>query len=125
MINSLSNSPVDHQADEHGRQDYVPEPNEDVRLLVDNIQGQDAERVVLLNSARGSVLVKDALGHPREDVDHRIDPTLLWRLREIHHSPAVGQELAIEELVHEDQLHDYVNQAEELADKVPNHVGAM
>ena len=47
--------PVDEdQAGDNGQEDH-PEPQEDVDLLVDDVQRQDAQRVVLLNLYRKMV----------------------------------------------------------------------
>ena len=40
-----------------------PEPDEDVDLLVDDVERQDAETVDGLDRARGAVLVERALRH--------------------------------------------------------------
>ena len=40
-----------------------PEPDEDVDLLVDDVERQDAETVDGLDCARGAVLVERALRH--------------------------------------------------------------
>ena len=42
--------------------DDKPEPEEDVNLLVDDVEGQNANAVKLLNASGGSELVKSALG---------------------------------------------------------------
>ena len=54
----------DHEVDggPNGESDE-PEPQEDVDLLVDDVHGQDAEAVLALDRARGTVLVEGALGH--------------------------------------------------------------
>ena len=43
--------------------DDEPEPEEDVDLLVDNVQRQDAQRVKLLHGSGRTELVELALGH--------------------------------------------------------------
>jgi len=54
-----------------------PEPDEDVNLFVDNVKRQNAESIMLLDVAGSAELVERALGHAREDVDHRINSILL------------------------------------------------
>ena len=44
-------------------QDDEPEPQEDVDLLVDDVEGQDAHGVVTLDRAGGTVFVEVAFGH--------------------------------------------------------------
>ena len=69
--------------DDHGPDDVdggedgeegEPDPEEDVDLLVDDVDGEDALRVVPLDGARGAVLAERALGHAREHPRHRVDP---------------------------------------------------
>ena len=50
------------QAGEQADKDE-PEPEKDVDLLVDDVEGEDAEAVVLLHGAGGAELVERALGH--------------------------------------------------------------
>ena len=44
-------------------QDDEPEPEEDVDLLVDDVLGENAKSVLVLNCTRGTVLVERALRH--------------------------------------------------------------
>ena len=46
----------------YGEEDE-PEPEQDVELLVDNVEGQDAQRVKLLHGSGRTELVELALGH--------------------------------------------------------------
>jgi len=57
-------------------QDDVPEPEEDVNLLVQDVHAQHAEGVVQLNGARSSVLVEVTLGHLGKDVGHGVHALL-------------------------------------------------
>ena len=53
--------------DEGGARDQSngdkPEPQEDIDLLVDDVESEDAETVLVLDGARGTILVEGALGH--------------------------------------------------------------
>ena len=51
----------------HRDQEYQPEPDEHVELLVDDVDGQHAESVVGLDGAAGSVLLVQTLRHAGED----------------------------------------------------------
>ena len=51
-----------------------PDPEEDVDLLVDDVDGEDALRVVALDRAGGAELAEGALGHAREHARHWVDP---------------------------------------------------
>ena len=67
-----NDDPVDDDEEAKDGERDEPEPEEDVDLLVDDVEGQDAEGVVLLHLAGGSELVEGALCHPRKDVDHGV-----------------------------------------------------
>ena len=96
--------PVEEDEGRQEAEDEEPEPQEDVDLFIDDVERKDAERVVLLHLARRAELVESALGHPREDVDHRVDPFLLVALRERDHVEAERQEGAVKECVHQEHL---------------------
>lgn len=66
--------------------------------------------------------MEDALGHPGEDVDHGVDAVVLRGLGEIHHPPAVGEEFTVEELVHDVQLCDDVDQTQTFTGPVADGV---
>ena len=61
---------------DHGEegQNHEPEVEEDVDLLVDDVDGEDALRVVALDRAGGTVLAEGALGDAREHPRHGVDP---------------------------------------------------
>ena len=96
--------PVEEDERREKAEDQEPEPEEDVDLFVDDVERQDAERVVLLHFARRAELAESALGHSREDVDHRVDALLLVALRERDHVEAERQKGAVEERVHQKHL---------------------
>lgn len=98
----------DEPVEEHERreeaEDEEPEPQEDVDLFVDHVERQDAEGVVLLHLAGRAELVESALGHARENVDHRVDALLLVALGERDHVEAEREERPVEERVHQKHL---------------------
>ena len=55
---------VDEVQDGDDGQEDEPEPQEDEDLLVDDVEGEHAEGVVLLEGAGVTVLVEGALGQP-------------------------------------------------------------
>ena len=55
---------VDDDQGSEGAKDEHPEPEEDVDLLVEDVDGQDAERVVLLQLPGWAKFVKSALCQP-------------------------------------------------------------
>ena len=61
---------VEEVEDGEDGEDAEPEPEEDVDLLVDDVDGEDALDVVALDGAAGPVLVEGALGHPWKDLGH-------------------------------------------------------
>ena len=85
----------------------VPEPEEDVDLLVDDVHGQDAEAVLVLHRAGGTVLVEGALGHLREDAVHGVHAVLERLLAHAEHVGAVAGELTAEEHVHQVDLEQF------------------
>ena len=93
----------DHHSGQHCQQQEV-EPQEDVDLLIDNVDGQDAEGVVALNVSGRTKLVEGALGHPREDVDDRVYTILLVAQGKGNDLDAEGEESSVEEAVHQKEL---------------------
>lgn len=77
---------------------------------------------MFLDAPSRTVFVEDALGDPGKNIDHRIDSVILSRLREIHNSPAVREELSVEELVHDVQLGYDVDQTQTFAGPVADGV---
>jgi hypothetical protein len=55
-------SPVENNDGGEGSEAEHPEPEEDVDLLVEDVEWEDAQRVVLLQLTRGPELVESALG---------------------------------------------------------------
>lgn len=51
-----------------------PEPEEDVDLFVDDVVGQHAQPILVLNRAGGTVFVEGTLGDLGKDLVHRVDP---------------------------------------------------
>ena len=101
----LLNFLPDHEVDggPHGEPDE-PEPQEHVDLLVDDVHGQNAEAVLALDRAGGTVLVEGALGHLGEDAVHGVVPRLDGGLGRGEHVGAVLGEHATEEQVHQVDL---------------------
>ena len=69
-----------------------PEPQEDVDLLVDDVESEDAETVLVLDGARGTVLVEGTFGNLGEHNVHRIGSLLWIHVVEGDNIPAVGGE---------------------------------
>lgn len=109
---------------QHGQYDE-PEPQENVDLLVQNVERQQAQGVVLLDAARRPVLVERALGEPRKHLHHRIGPVLLVHAREVDDVRAVRQKGAAQKLVHKDDVHDDVGQVQQLAEEVAERVAVV
>ena len=114
--------PVDEEDAGDGGDDDEPEPEEDEDLLVDDVDGEDAEAVLLLDGARGTVLVEGALGHLGEDDVHGVGPVLVVHLRVVEHVEAVRRELAAHEGVDDVDLPDDVYEVEDLAGEVLQRV---
>ena len=80
--------------------DDEPEPQEDERLFVEDVQRQDAQEIAADDRSRRTELVEGTLGDSREDVDHRVDSLALLHVRELSHLEAVVHKLSVEEGVH-------------------------
>lgn len=117
-----NNGAIDEKSGEQSRQNDVPEPEKNVRFFVDDVQRKDAERVVGLNRSGSTEFLKSALGHARKDVHHGIETIFLRLIAERHHPKTVAEEFSVEEIVHQDQLSDDVDEAESLAEEITKSV---
>ena len=97
-------------------QEDEPEPEEDVQLLVDDVDGKHAEGVVGLDSATGPVLLVETLRHPREYPGHGIKSVLRVVFNIVQHLQAVGAELPAEEQVDEVDVGQDVDEGEKLTE---------
>ena len=88
--------PIQEEDAGDGSDNDEPEPEEDIQLLIDNVEGEDAESIVSLDSAGRSKLVKTALSNLREDNRQRVLPLLHLHLRELDHFQTVRRELIAE-----------------------------
>ena len=88
----------DGHGGDHGENDE-PEPEKDEDLLVDDVEGEDAEAVVPGDGAGGPVLVEGALGHLGEHHVHGVGPVLRALGGHCQHVPAVRRELIAKETV--------------------------
>ena len=88
---------VDEEDAGDGGDDDEPEPEEDVDLLVDDVEGQHAQAVMPLCGPAGAELVEAALCHLREDNSERVNSLLLQiHLGEFDDFQAVSGELVAE-----------------------------
>lgn len=55
-----------------------------IYLLIEDVERQQTEGIMALQSARGTKLVEGAFGHAREDVDHRVNTLSLLHLSVLH-----------------------------------------
>ena len=101
-----------------------PEVEEDVDLLVDDVNREDAERVVGLDGAGGPVLVEPALGHLGEHPVHGVLAGVQVHLALGEHVAAELGELVAEEEVGQVDLADHVDEVENLAEDELQEVGA-
>merc|ERR1719154_485838 len=87
------------------RQDDQPDPDNKVDLLIDDVQGQEAESIVILDAAAHAVLVELALGHLGEHLVHRVPGNLIL-LVVFEDAAAVVEELAVKEYVRQVDLEE-------------------
>ena len=85
-------------------------------LLVEDVDGHDAEGVVVLDGARGSVLAEAALGHLWEDSVHGILPGVQVHFTLCEHITSELGELVAKEHVCQVDLTDHVDEVENLAE---------
>lgn len=90
---------VDKDKEAEDTEEEKPEPDENVDLLVDNVQRENAQRVVLLDVAWRPEFVEGALGHSGEDVNHRIDSILLILIGKWHNFNAISEKRPIEKAI--------------------------
>lgn len=118
--------------DHHGRVNYgarwqngqnnEPEPQKDVDLLIEDVQGEHTERIVLLYAAWRSVFVENTFGDAWKEFDHRIASILLIHVGEAPHIRAVCHECSAQEFIDEDNVCDDIGQVQELTEKVAERV---
>lgn len=77
---------------------------------------------MLLYCTRSSVFVEYTLGNAGKHIDHGVNSFLLRCIRELQYSQTIAEEFAIEESVHQIELTDYIDEAQNLAGEVPIHV---
>ena len=93
----------DDQKTQDGKSDE-PEPQKDVDLLVDDVEGQQTESIVFLDLSRRSEFVKSAFGHSWEHVDQWIEAVFLVLLCEGDHLKSKSQKGSVEKTIHQKNL---------------------
>lgn len=97
MIAFKKSKPFNHLHEAKGDEESIPDPKDEIDLVDDDIEGEDAEGIQLTLAPRRPVLIVVAAGHlgpkqsdiqyvllyPREGLAHRVVPAgelvLLWR----------------------------------------------
>lgn len=112
-----------HQMDSSPAGDcQKPEPEEDVNLFIDDVDGQDAEAVLELDRAGGTVVVERALGHFGKDSCHGIDSFFERQLAHAKNIRAISEEFTAQKEVHEVKLEHDVGKVEDFAEDVFGNV---
>ena len=118
-----------HSVDEDGSgndgQEDEPEPEEDVNLLVDNVQWENAESIVFLHITRGTISVEGTLGHSRKDGHHWVDSVLLVHFSVTDNIITIGGEGAAKEGIDQIHLNDDIDKVENFAKDEVNKVGIV
>jgi len=113
-----SETEEDASPDSHS---HEPEPEEHIDLLDDDVDGEDAETVMVLDGSRRSILVERALGHLGEHLGHGINTVLHLHVGNAENIPSIRGELSTKEGVHEVHLANNVDEVEDLTeDKLVN-----
>lgn len=108
--------------DGDGAEEGVPEPEDEVDLLVDDVLSEDTEPVVVLSHPGSSDIGDGAGSHGGEDGAHRV---LQAELRVVsvlqgvsvvlHHLPAVQLKLVVEKSVRGEELEKQQGKVEKFA----------
>ena len=121
-VEEESDQPVAEVEDGHGPEEGVPEPEDEVDLLVDDVLGEDAEAVVVLSHPGSSDIGDGAGGDGGEDSAHGVPQTQLWVIPllsgvsvVLHHLPAVQLELVVEKSVRGEELKKQQEKVEKFA----------
>ena len=108
--------------DGDGAEEGVPEPEDEVDLLVDDVLGEDTEPVVVLSHPGGSDIGDGAGGDGGEDGAHGVPQTQLRVISllsgvsvVLHHLPAVQLELVVEKSVRGEELKKQQEKVEKFA----------
>jgi len=109
--------PIDEEDGRPHSEADIPEPEDDVDLLDDDVEREDAQTVIVLDSARRAVLVERAFCHLREGPGHGIYPILSLHIRHRKQSCAILCECPPQEGVHQVHLPHDVDEVEELAEE--------
>ena len=117
--------PVDEGQSWYDGDDDQPEPDEDVDLLVDDVQGKNAEAVFLLHGTGRTVVVEGALGYLGKYLGHGIGPVLGFHFWVCQDVKSVVPELVAEEEVGKVDLSEDVCEVEDLAQEEPDGVEAV
>jgi len=107
----------DVDAGDDGKNDE-PEPQSDIDLLIDDVEGEDTHGVVLLDRTRGSVFVERTFRDSGKHHHHGIGSCVILFVDEIENFSTVGHEDTAEEEVDEVHLTDHIDEVEHVADKV-------
>ena len=117
--------PVDECQPWDDGDDDQPEPDEDVDLLVDDVQRENAEAVFLFDGSGGTVVVEGTLGNLGKYLGHGVGPVLGFHFWVCQDVEAVVPELVAEEEVGEVDLSEDVGEVEDLAQKEPDGIEAV
>ena len=117
-----SDQPVAEVEDGHGPEEGVPEPEDKVDLLVDDVLGEDTETVVELSHAGGPHVGNGAGGDSGEDCTHGVPQSQLGVVPLLHgvavvlrHLQSVQLELVVEECVGREKLEKQQREVEKFA----------
>ena len=108
--------------DGDGAEEGVPEPEDEVDLLVDDVLSEDTEPVVVLSHPGSSDIGDGAGGHGGEDGAHRVSEPKLRVISLLQgvsvvldHFPAVQLKLVIQKSVRSEELEKQQRKVEKFA----------
>jgi len=107
----------DVDACDDGKNDE-PEPESDIDLLIDDVEGEDAHGIVLLNCTWRSVFVEGAFGYSGKYHHHGISSIVILFIDEVENVSTISHEDTAEEEIDEVHLPDDIDEVENVANEV-------
>ena len=105
--------PVDQEnSGDNGNKDQ-PEPDEDKDLFVDDVQGENAESILLFNGSGRTILVEGTFGHLGEHLGHGIRSIFMFKSSVVQNVSSIRCKFATEEKVNKVHLYDDIDEIED------------
>lgn len=93
-----------------------PEPEEDVNLLIDDVEGKNTEGIMLLDISWRPISMESTLCHPGKDFDHGVDSIHLISLRMSQDIQSIRRKSSSQEGIYDVHLTDDIDEVEDFAE---------